>query len=321
MATDRRRVGDRRDAGGARRPTSPPARAAHDLAFYDDSRFAFVTNEADGTVSVIDAGQLAEAARRAGGLAPRLHRLVDAGPGGLRRPPPATAPSWSSIGAEPKPRARIAATPGLGQIRFAPGGRLAFVVHPSADAVHILDAASDRIVQTADVEAQPDQVTFSDELAYVRHRGSDSVLMIPLKIGRRGRQAGAGGGLPRRPAPARPPAAPDPGRRHRAGPRRERHAGGQLRGPGIYFYKEGMAAPMGHFQNYGKQPLAALVVDRCLREVRPGVYETMVKMAGAGDYELALFIDSPKLVQCFPVKVAVDPALAAARKPCSASSR
>jgi hypothetical protein len=72
---------------------------------------------------------------------------------------------------------------------------------------------------------------------------------------------------------------------------------------------------MGHFQNYGKQPLAALVVDRSLREVKPGVYETTVKMAGAGDYELALFIDSPKLIQCFPVKVAVDPVLAAARRP------
>src|SRR3954454_20938179 len=38
----------------------------------------------------------------------------------------------------------------------------------------------------------------------------------------------------------------------------------------IYYYKEGMAAPLGHFQNYGKQPLAALVVNRSLRETRPG---------------------------------------------------
>jgi hypothetical protein len=83
----------------------------------------------------------------------------------------------------------------------------------------------------------------------------------------------------------------------------------------IYFYKEGMAAPMGHFKNYGKQPRAALVVDRSLREVRPGVYETTAKMSGPGEYDLALFVDSPKLVQCYPVKVAADPVLAAARKP------
>jgi hypothetical protein len=72
---------------------------------------------------------------------------------------------------------------------------------------------------------------------------------------------------------------------------------------------------MGHFQNYGKQPRAVLVVDRSLREIRPGVYETTAVMAGAGDYELALFIDAPKLFQCFPLKLAENPALAAARKP------
>ena len=38
-----------------------------------------------------------------------------------------------------------------------------------------------------------------------------------------------------------------------------------------------MAAPMGHFQNYGKQPRAVLVVVRSLREVRPGVYETTAR--------------------------------------------
>ena len=67
--------------------------------------------------------------------------------------------------------ARIQAEPGLGQIKFAPEGRLGFVVNPSKDVVHILDAATNRIVQTADVEDQPYQVAFSDQLAYVRHRG------------------------------------------------------------------------------------------------------------------------------------------------------
>jgi hypothetical protein len=82
----------------------------------------------------------------------------------------------------------------------------------------------------------------------------------------------------------------------------------------IYYYKEGMAAPMGHFRNYGKQPRAVQVVDRSLREVRPGVYQTTAKMTAAGSYELALFLDSPKLVHCFPVTLAENPALAAARR-------
>ena len=34
----------------------------------------------------------------------------------------------------------------------------------------------------------------------------------------------------------------------------------------IYFYKEGMAAPLGHFRNYNREPRAVLVVDRSLQE-------------------------------------------------------
>ena len=38
----------------------------------------------------------------------------------------------------------------------------------------------------------------------------------------------------------------------------------------IFYYKEGMAAPVGSFQNYSRQPRAVLVVDRSLRERAPG---------------------------------------------------
>jgi DNA-binding beta-propeller fold protein YncE len=294
----------------------PTGQGGHDLAVSDDSRFVFVTNEAGGTVSVIDVAKLARARDVAMGN-------VSARPVSIAWSTQARAAYVSNAGdgaivavngESPKPVARIASTPGLGRIRFAPGGRLAFVVHPNQNAVHIVDAASNRLIQTADVEKDPDQVAFSDELAYVRHRGSETVLMIPLKtVGEPGKPVAVvdfpGGQHP-------------PGRMAKGTP-----ADGIVQSPGdaavlvanpedkaIYFYKEGMAAPMGHFQNYGKQPRAVLVVDRSLREVRPGVYETTAKMTGAGDYDLALFLDSPKLVHCFPVKLAADPALAAARR-------
>lgn len=292
----------------------PTGAGGHDLAFSDDSRFVFVTNEADGTVAVIDVAKLAVARKVAVGERPvsiawssqaQAAYVASAGDGAIT----------AVDGTSPEPRARITASPGLGQIRFAPGGRLAFVVHPNANAVHIVDAASNRIVQTADVDPDPDQVAFSDELAYVRHRGSEAVLMIPLKtVGE----------------PGRPVSVVDfPGGQHPAG--RTEHptpAAGIVQAPGaaavlvsnpedqvIYYYKEGMAAPMGHFKNYGKQPRAALVVDRSLRETAPGVYETTAKLGDPGDYDVALFVDSPKLVRCFPVTVAEDPVLAAARRP------
>ena len=77
--------------------------------------------------------------------------------------------------------ARMQAEPGLGQIRFAPGGRLGFAVNPRVDTVSIVDAALNRIVQVGDMKAGPDQVTFTEELAYIRHRDSEIVLMIPLR--------------------------------------------------------------------------------------------------------------------------------------------
>lgn len=168
-------------------------------------------------------------------------------------------------------------------------------------------------MQTADVEDGPDQVTFTDELAYVRHRGSETVLMIPLKTV----------GEPGRPVPVVdfPGGQHPPGRLPRPTP-----ADGIVQAPGspavlvansedgvIYFYKEGMAAPMGHFKNYGRQPRAVLVVDRSLREIRPGVYETIAHMGAPGEYELALFVAAPRLIHCFPVKIAENPTLAAQR--------
>jgi YVTN family beta-propeller protein len=288
-------------------------KGGHDLAFSDDSRFVFVTNEAGGTVSVIEAGRLAKLRDVAVGARPvsiawstqaKAAYVANAGDGAI----------VAVNGASEKPLARIASTPGLSSIRFAPGGRLAFVVHPNQNAVHIVDAASNRLIQTADVEKEPDQVAFSDELAYVRHKGSETMLMIPLKtVGEAGKPV---------PVVDFPGGQHPPGRMPRGTP-----ADGVIQAPGaaavlvanpedkaIYYYKEGMAAPMGHFVNYGKQPRAVLVVDRTLREVKPGVYETTALMTGAGDYELALFIDSPKIIQCFPVKLAENPALAQARK-------
>jgi YVTN family beta-propeller protein len=291
----------------------PTGKGGHDLAFSDDNRFAFVTNEADGTVSVIDVAKLAEIRDVPVGAKPvsiawstqaKAAYAVAAGEGVIA----------AVDGAGAKPRAVIPASPGIGRIRFAPGGRLAFIVQTNKNAVHIVDAASNRLVQTADVEAEPDQVAFSDELAYVRHKGNETVLMIPLKtVGEAGRPV---------PVVDFPGGQHPPGRLPLGTP-----ADGIVQAPGatavlvanpddkaIYFYKEGMAAPMGHFQNYGKNPRAVLVVDRSLRELRPGVYETTAKMTGAGDYEVALFLDSPKLVHCFPVKLAENPKLAAARK-------
>jgi hypothetical protein len=67
----------------------------------------------------------------------------------------------------------------------------------------------------------------------------------------------------------------------------------------IYFYKEGMAAPMGSFSNYSRKPRAVQVVDKSLKQQSPGVFQTTVKMPRAGQYRVAFLLDSPRVVQCF----------------------
>jgi hypothetical protein len=72
----------------------------------------------------------------------------------------------------------------------------------------------------------------------------------------------------------------------------------------IYFYKEGMAAPMGELGNSSREPRALLVLDRSLKERSPGTYETTATLPRAGRFEVAFFLDTPRLVHCFDLEVA-----------------
>lgn len=287
--------------------TLPAGRGRHELVLSDDNRFAYVTAALDQTLSVIDAARLVRVAEVPLGISPTsaafsplAQAVYVAGE---------EAGIVVAVGGEgPQVLARMEADPGLGQIRFAPGGRLGFVVNPRTDRIHVVDAARNRIVQTGTLPNGPDQVTFSQHLAYVRLRRSDIVLMIPLdEVGEEGRPV---------------PVVDFPGGRHPLGAwKRPSPADSIVRAPGanavlvanpadkaIYFYKEGMAAPMGSFQNYSREPRAVLVVDRSLKEAKPGSYETVARLPRPGRYQVAFFLDSPRAVHCFPLTVTADPA-------------
>jgi len=283
----------------------------HELVFSDDDRYAFVTNQNDGTVTVIDVQKLEKVREVPTG--PKPVSAAFSGPGQALYVAHADGRIAVVDGQRHEVVAQIEGEPGLEKIRFAPAGRLGFAVNPTKDLIHIVDAASQRIVQTADTESGPFDVAFSDELAYVLHRGSEIVLMIPLQ------ELGVEG----RPVPVIdfPGGQRPPGKTNR-----ESLAEMVVQAPGatavlvanpgdqaIYFYKEGMAAPMGHFKNYGHTPRAVGVVDRSLQETEPGVYETAVKLRGAGEYDLAFFVDAPRVIHCFDFQVAENPELAALR--------
>ena len=81
----------------------------------------------------------------------------------------------------------------------------------------------------------------------------------------------------------------------------------------LYYYTEGMAAPMGNFQNYRREPMAALVVDRSLREIKPGIYSTTIKLPASGRYDVAFLNDSPRVSHCFDLSADVNPSLKEAK--------
>jgi hypothetical protein len=76
----------------------------------------------------------------------------------------------------------------------------------------------------------------------------------------------------------------------------------------VYYYRDGMAAPSGSFSTYGREPRAVQILDRRLREVEPGVYRTISRLPRAGTYDVVLYIDSPRIVQCFETRIDRDAA-------------
>jgi YVTN family beta-propeller protein len=283
-----------------------------DLAFSDDNRWVFVANSGSGTVSVIDAAAQEKVADLATGSRPvslswsptaRTLYVADAVDGTIA----AIDPESAAVVAKAK------AAPGLTQVKVTPDGLYALAVSPTANRLFVLDAASNRVIQDGEMEGGPDQIAYSDELAYVRHRDSETMLTIPL---------------PALGAEGQPIQVIDfPGGTNPPGNDLPIGAAGMEQAPGapamlianaadgaIHYYKEGMAAPMGTFSNYGRTPLAVKVVDRSLQEIEPGVYQTGIRLRRPGHYELAFFLDTPRIVHCFPLDVAANPKLAEQRR-------
>jgi len=292
----------------------PTGKGPYEITFDDDSRFAFVLNRGSGSLSVIEVSS--------------LQKIVDI-PVGSQPASEAYCSKARSVfvtdedsgeiyvvdGQRHKVTARIKGEPGLGQIRFPQNGQFGFALNPKKSVLHIVDSSSNRIVQTGDMLHEPYQVAFSDRLAYIRDRQDATVLMVPLDaIGVEGRRVPVVDfpGGQSRPGDGR---VPSPADSIVAAP-----GGGAVlvandRDRAVYFYKEGMAAPVGQFDNYGHNPRAILVVDRSLRErSMPGVYETAVRLPAPGTYQAIFLLDSPRIVKGFEFKVLPNPELEQKRK-------
>lgn len=278
----------------------------HEIAFSGDDRFAFVTNKSDGTLSVVEVARLAKVKDIKTGASPSslafspLGRAVYVAHEGDGRITVVDAVSHAVT-------ATIASQPGVATIRFAPNGRHGFAVNPKENVVHIFDASTNRVLHRVPIADSPDQVTFTKQYAYVRALGNENVSMINLsQIGTGaiessvarfpGGQKAPGMAASRSTADVVIPSAED--------------NSVLVANPAdkmIYYYQEGMAAPMGSFTNYKREPRSLLVWDASLRETAPGVYATKAQLTGQGNYDVAFLLDAPRVVNCFEMSVKENP--------------
>jgi DNA-binding beta-propeller fold protein YncE len=265
---------------------------AHEIAFSEDDHFAFVTNKDDGTLSVVDIRKLAKVVDLKVGLRPASLAYSTLG----KAIYVANEGSGEVVVVDAlrhRVLTQIKTQPGLQVVRFVPDGRVGFAINKLRSTVSVFDLSTNQLLHTVPVGPAPSQITFTKEFAYVRSDESEFVTMIKLSdLNGKGEVV-----LSRFPSGQRAPGnslqsladtivpAPEAGAVLSANPADKM----------IYYYTEGMAAPMGSFQNYRRDPRAILVLDNSLRETSPGVYTTTM--------------DSPRIINCFQLTVDENPAV------------
>jgi len=280
----------------------------HEIAFSKDSRFAFVSNRDDGTLSIIDIASLTVSKQLKTGTHPLsvayspLSQAVYVADG---KDGTVTVVDTASLDV----RRVIKMKQGLGPMGFSADGRFGIVLNTLENQVAVIDAATDSLVHELDVSAEPYQVVFTKAYAYVRGLASAKVTMINLSSLGKGRTPISQG--------------------FEAGPQAPRLAGDLPLASSLavsrddnavfvvnpvdnttYFYAEGMNAPMSGYPNRGQVARAAMVIDRSLREVEPGLYSARIKLPPAGRFDVAFLLNQPNIIHCFTTLVEPDGRLA-----------
>ncbi|MBV9927213.1 MAG: YncE family protein [Acidobacteria bacterium] len=288
----------------------------HTFAFSSDSKYAFVTNSTSDTVSVVDVAALSKKADVAVGKTPVAVAYSEAS-----RLAYAAALNGETVSAiDPRAGRVVATTPtrrGVVALRFAPGGRFALAANQLESTVGVLDASTNTFVGSAEVVKSPDQIVFTDRYAYVRGQESEKFSLIELGTAEKGKVSPVHITAGERP-PSRLPG--EIGVADMIAPTPDGNSVMLANAPDqtIYYYTEGMMAPLGTLSNYKRRALALLLLDRSLSEVSPGVYTSPVKLNKAGAFDVPVLVDRPRFTHCFRLSVAESPE--AAKSPAASLS-
>ncbi|WP_437940297.1 YncE family protein [Sorangium sp. So ce341] len=278
----------------------------HEIAFTGGGRAAWITSQRGDSVVVVDGATLDPLGEIAVGEGIVAIAASDAS-GVVYAANAARGEVVVLDAARRDVAGRIALKPGLGALEFEPRGRFAFALNPAANEVAVLDGATGAVAHALTGFAAPDAVAFTDAFAYIRNRGAARVSLID--------RAALGG--PKAPplidvavgqdAPSAAAARPGPTARATPIAPMPEGNGAVVASPAdrmLYVYVEGMMAPIGTLPSYGREPRAILVEDRSLKEVRPGVYATPVRLGAAGLYDVELLLDRPRAAVCLEAAVA-----------------
>jgi YVTN family beta-propeller protein len=190
--------------------------------------------------------------------------------------------------------------------RFDPAGRYGFGVNQLESKVFVIDAATNTIAATTDVVKSPDQVAFTPGYAYIRGTETEKFSLINLGDLKKERLAPVDIQAGRRAASDMPE---DLGVADMIAATPEGNSVMIANAPDqmVYYYVEGMMAPMGTLDNYKRRPPALMLVDRSLSEVAPGIYSAPVRLTKGGRFDVPFLIDQPRTLNCFQALIADSP--------------
>lgn len=280
----------------------------HAIAFSSDGRSAFVTNSSADTVSILDARTYVKRTDVAVGRTPVA---VAWGPqSAMLYIASLNAETIAAIDPAHGTSTTIASSRGVVAVAFEPQGRFLFAVNQLTAQVTVIDSATNAIVGRAAVVAEPDQIAFTRGYAYVRGLASEKFTLIDVSELRAGQKrelsaiAIQAGRLPATEAAEEIAAAA------MIAPTPEGNSV-LIANPAdrtLYFYAEGMMAPLGTLDNYRRIPRGLLVLDRSLAEIAPGVFRAPVQLTSAGRFDVPMLVDQPRLTHCFEARVQPGPA-------------
>ncbi len=279
----------------------------HELAFSDDSGYAYVSNRNEGSITVIDTASLetiktVAVGKQVIGIAYSHKSESLYASDGVSGTISVIDVNTHSI------KKRIDVKVGVGPVGVSQDGRWMIAANSHEDEVYAVDVATNEVVHTLAVGRKPYQIAFSRAFVYIRSMGTERVNLIELN------HLNSRETVPVASFQAGPNA---PGKTSDLG-----LASAISEAPGeaavlvvspsdntVYYYMEGMNAPMGNFRNYGHRPRAVQVADRTLREEKDGIYHAKVRIPAAGTYDVAFLMESPSLIHCFNMNAERNPDL------------